>query len=53
MSQELLGQRPYEQYVLPEQMSYGKQLGLAGVSALGGIAGSYLGGGFKNPFGQG
>ncbi len=39
MQNQLLGQRPYETFVGPKQLSYGQQLGIAGAGALGQIAG--------------
>ena len=43
MSNQLLGQRPYENVLLPPTFSYGQQLGLAGLQGLGHVAGSWLG----------
>jgi len=43
MSNSLLNQRSYENIVTPPELSYGQQLGLAGVQAFGHIAGSWLG----------
>ena len=43
MSNQLLGQRPYENFIGQTPLSYGQQLGLTGIEALGHVAGGWLG----------
>lgn len=46
MSQSLLGQRPYEQFLVPKQKSFGQELLLGGVEGFGKGLGSAAFGGF-------
>jgi len=43
MSQQLLGQKPYEQFMVPKETPFWKQATLAGIGAAGTAAGAYFG----------
>jgi len=43
MSNQLLGQRPYEQFVTPKQLSYLQQLGLGLAGGAGQLGGTFGG----------
>jgi hypothetical protein len=48
MSQQLLGQRPYEQFLVPKQKTFGQELAISGLGGLAQGVGSGLTGGMGN-----